>query len=262
MIKEFKDVFKTKKGVLLILSMLTLAICAYLNLITVKTLMIGSDPLNPDAFGISFGTLFLSFLPMITSELMAECFGWKKGFVISSIAYTVCLVFTLIMWGSTFIPGLVFLGDDPFVAMNSYNLVFGASPLILIASAIAYYLGIFFNCFIMGKLKENAQKTGDNKIKLFGRFVISTVIGQTLDNAIFFAVPWIIGHVLLNSIEFAVWNFTYVWQQTFAALIIEVIFEIVFFAFTAYLVKKVNSMPEGLTIIVDNETKEVTEIVD
>jgi uncharacterized integral membrane protein (TIGR00697 family) len=248
---ELKDVFKTKRGLLIVLSMITIAISAYLNLITVKNVLIGN-------FSISFGTLFLSFIPMITSELMAECYGWKKGFVISSLAYTVCLLFTLILWGSTFIPGLVFVGPDAMFATDAYNLLFAASPLILLASAVAYYVGIFFNCYIMGKLKDSAEKHGDSKGKLFGRFALSTLVGQTMDNAIFFMIPAI----------FMTWgatwydNWTYVWQQTTAALGFEVLYEVVFFFLTAYLVKKINGMPEGLNIVVDKETREVVEIID
>lgn len=250
MLTEFRDVFKTKRGVLIALSMITIAISAYLNLITVKNLMIGN-------FGVSFGTLFVSFLPMISSELMAECYGWKKGFVISSLAYTVCLIFTLILWGSTYIPGMVFVGPDPLFATDAYNLLFSASPLILIASAVAYYLGIFFNCYIMGKLKERAERTGDSKVKLFGRFLLSTTVGQTLDNAIFFLIPAF----------FLTWgptwydNWTYVWQQTTAALVLEVVYEALFFAITSYLVVKINKLPEGLNIVVDGETREVTNII-
>lgn len=244
MIQELRDVFKTKKGVLIILSMLTLAISAYLNLITVKSFMIGEFP-------ISYGTVLLSFLPMITSELMAECFGWKKGFIISSIAYTICLLFTLVMWGSTYLPGLVFIGNDLDFATEAYNIVFASTPVVLIASAIAYYIGIFFNCFILGKLKDRAEHTGDSNWKLFGRFAISTAIGQTLDNAIFFIIPMFFG----------LWDFTYVWQQTAAAFVIEVILEILFFAFTAYLVKRINRMPEGLSIVVNPETHEVEKII-
>lgn len=251
MIGEFKDVFKTKKGILIILSMLTIAISAYLNLITVKNIMVGD-------FSISFGTIFISFLPMITSELMAECFGWKKGFIISSIAYTVCLVFTIIMWGSTYIPGLVFVGPDANFATEAYNLLFSASPVILFSSAIAYYVGIFFNCYIMGKMKERAEKYGDTKGKLFGRLIFSTLVGQTLDNLIFFLIP------AFFFTWGATWaaNLTYVWQQTLAALIFEVVYEGLFFFLTAYFVKKINAMPEGITIIVDEETKEVEKIIE
>ena len=100
-------------------------------------------------------------------------------------------------------------------------------------------------------MKENAEKNGDSKFKLFGRFAISTAIGQTLDNAIFFLIPMFFG----------LWNFTYVWQQTVAAFVIEVILEIIFFAITAHLVKVINKMPEGLTIQVNPDTHEVEEII-
>ena len=251
MFTEFKDVFKTKRGILIVISMLTIAISAYLNLITVKNIMIGN-------FGVSFGTLFISFLPMITSELMSECYGWKKGFVLSSLAYTVCFIFTLILWGSTYIPGMVFVGPDPMFATDAYNLIFSASPIILISSAIAYYLGIFFNCYIMGKLKDRDEKLGDNKLKLFRRFTVSTLVGQTLDNAVFFVIP------ALFFTWGATWadNWTYVWQQTVAALVFEIIYEVVFFAFTSYMVVKINKLPEGINIVVDGETREVKEIVE
>ena len=224
MFKEFKSLFTTKKGVLVTLAIITVAICAYLNIITIKSLMIGN-------FGISYGTLLISFLPMITSEIMSEVYGWKKGFVISSLAYTVCLVFVLILWGSTKLPGEVFEG----FGTEAYNMIFESSPIILIASAIAYYLGIFFNCFIMGKMKKKAQESGkDNGGKLFSRFALSTMVGQTLDNGVFFLIPFFFG----------TWGWTYVWQQTLAAFVIEIAYEIIFFALTRYLTKKIKELPE------------------
>ena len=93
MLNEVKGLFKNKKGVLIILSMITLAICAYLNLITVKSVTL----FNVDWLRISLGTLMVSFIPMITSEIMCEIYGWKKGFIISSVAYTICLIFTIIL---------------------------------------------------------------------------------------------------------------------------------------------------------------------
>lgn len=247
MLGETRDIFRTKKGVLIILSMLTIAISAYLNLITIKNVMIGN-------FAVSFGTLFISFLPMITSELMAECFGWKKGFVISSIAYTICLIFTLILWGTTLIPGEVFPGegDFTFFATDAYNTLFAGQWQLIFASAVAYYVGIFFNCYIMGKLKDRAEQIGDSRLKLFGRLLLSTVVGQTLDNFLFFIIPMMFG----------LWGFTYVWQQTVAALVIEIVYEAVFFFLTAYLVKKINNMPEGVHIMIDEKTREVEEVLD
>ena len=86
MLKELKDLFRTRKGVLIVLSMVTLAICAYLNIITVKSLdlnaLIAGTGNQFDWFKVSLGTLMVSFIPMITSEIMCEVYGWKKGFII------------------------------------------------------------------------------------------------------------------------------------------------------------------------------------
>jgi len=73
-----------------------------------------------------------------------------------------------------------------------------------------------------------------------------------LDNAIFFLIPMM----------FMVWDFTYVWQQTVAALIFEVVYEILFFALTSYMVRKINAMDEGTTIIVDGKTREVADVIN
>ena len=263
--KVFKDLFTTKKGILVVLAMMSVAISAYLNIITVKSVnLFGVSWLN-----ISLGTLAVSFIPMITSEIMSEVYGWKKGFVISSVAYTICLIFTLILDLTTRIgvPTQVYdwvkfneMGDpiglidgfneftilnDGFVA--SYNTLFRGSYVIIIASAIAYYLGIFFNCYIMGKMQKKAIESGkDTNAKRFGRFVLSTVVGQTLDNGIFFLIPMIVVLIApsLHQGALSPWSWNYVLVQTVAAFVIEILYEIIFFPLTNFLTKKVNSLPE------------------
>ena len=46
-----------------------------------------------------------------------------------------------------------------------------------------------------------------------------------------------------------------------AALVIEVVYEAIFFFLTAYLVKLINKMPEGISIVVHEKTKEVIEVI-
>lgn len=250
MLKEFKKLFCNKKGILVVLAMMSVAISAYLNIITVKSIQVWNG------FGISLGTLAVSFIPMITSEIMSEVYGWKKGFVISSVAYTVCLLFTLILDFTTkigFAGNVYALYDDPFLLYDidaftaSYNTVFAGSYVIIIASAVAYYLGIFFNCYIMGKMQQKAIESGrDNAGKRFGRFVLSTVVGQTLDNGVFFIIPMLVILIApaLQQGALAPWDWTYVWQQVLAAFVIEIAYEIIFFPLTNFLTKKVEALPE------------------
>ena len=275
MLKELKGLFTTKKGVLVVLSMITLAICAYLNIITVKSVAMPFQLIPGHDFRISLGTLMVSFIPMITSEILCEVYGWKKGFIISSIAYTVCLLFTIILDLTTRVGfnqsiysifGLMPDVDaiDGFVGANgfesSYNTVFQGTYVIIIASAIAYYLGIFFNCFIMGKMQKAALESGkDNNGKRFGRFLLSTVVGQTLDNAVFFLIPqlFVVISFACGSNPYdqfgalAPWDLSWIYftEQVIAAFVIEIAYEGIFFPLTNFLTKKVEKLPETLEVV-------------
>ena len=161
-------------------------------------------------------------------------------------------------------PGLVF-GQDGF-PVDAYGAIFGQQWSILIGSAVAYYVGIFFNAFIMGKMQKRAQEKGnDNTVKFFARCIISTLVGQLLDNALFFLIaygwalgdPTLMGFPAVTEEIFAedgvtvvavlhgreiLWN--YIWQQILAAFVIEVGYEIILFPLTKLLTKKVASLLE------------------
>lgn len=239
MLKELKELFTTKKGMLVFLAIVTALVTAYLNLITLK----GTPGFWIFDTGISYGTLLVSFVPMLISDLLAEVYGWKKSFIISSVSYTVALFFVLVLWGTTGLPGLVF-GQDGF-PVEAYNTIFGQQWSILIGSALAYYAGIFFNAFVMGKMQEKVRKEdNDTKLKFFARCILSTVIGQLIDNGLFFLIAY-----MPNAIDPVgtgwgtaeiVWS--YIWQQILAAWVIEVGIETAIFPLTHFLVKKVEKL--------------------
>ena len=237
--KELKELFTTKKGMLVFLAIVTSLVTAYLNLITLK----GTPGFWIFNTGISYGTLLVSFVPMLVGDLLAEVYGWKKSFIISSVSYTIALFFVFVLWGTTKLPGLVF-GQEGFT-VDAYNTIFGQQWSILAGSAIAYYAGIFFNAFIMGSMKQKATLLGnDNKFKFFARCIFSTIIGQLIDNALFFLIaymPNVVDPVGTGWGDASiVWS--YIWQQILAALVIEVVFEIILFPITGLLVKKVHKL--------------------
>lgn len=239
MLKELKELFTTKKGLLVFLSIATALVTAYLNLITLK----GTPGFWIFDTGISYGTLLVSFIPMLIGDLLAEVYGWKKSFIISSVSYTVALMFVLILWGTTGLPGLVF-GAEGF-PVDAYNAIFGQQWSILLGSAIAYYVGIFFNAFVMGKMQERAIKLGnDNKWRFFARCILSTVIGQLLDNGLFFLIAYMPNVIDPEGTGWGtagiVWN--YIWQQILAAWVIEIGYEIILFPLTKLLTKKAGKL--------------------
>jgi uncharacterized PurR-regulated membrane protein YhhQ (DUF165 family) len=230
--KELKSLFNNKSGLLVILTMVMALVIAYLNIITIKSLVINGT------FEISYGTLLISFIPMLVGDVLTECYGWKKSFIISSLAYIVSFFFVLVLWGTTLLPGIVFGG----FATDAYNTIFAQQPLLLIASAIAYYAGIFFNCYIMGAMQKRAQEKGtDGTFAFFARCMVSTIIGQFLDNALFFMIGYMPNMLDPEQQE---WAINYVWQQVVAAFVLEGIYELILFPVTKYCVKKVNDLPE------------------
>ena len=96
----------------------------------------------------------------------------------------------------------------------------------------------------MGKMQKRAFQTGDTKLKFFARCILSTVIGQLIDNGLFFLIAY-----MPNAIDPVgtgwgtaeiVWS--YIWQQILAAWVIEVGIETVIFPLTHFLVKKVEKL--------------------
>ena len=243
MLKELKEMFTTKKGLLVFLAVATALVTAYLNLITLK----GTPAFWIFDTGISYGTVLVSFIPMLIGDLLAEVYGWKKSFIISSVSYTVALIFVFILWGTTAMPGLVF-GQDGFT-VDAYNTIFGQQWSILIGSAIAYYAGVFFNAFIMGKMQKKALDSGkDNNVKFFARCIISTVVGQLIDNALFFLIAYMPNAIDPEGTGWGtaeiVWS--YIWQQIIAAWVIEVGTEMLIFPLTRLITKKAAKLPEEL----------------
>lgn len=234
--KELKNLFNNKSGLLVVLTMIMALVIAYLNIITIKSLVIGGS------FEVSYGTLLLSFIPMLVGDVLTEVYGWKKSFIISSLAYLISLFFVMVLWGTTLLPGVVFGG----FATDAYNTIFAQQPLLLIASAFAYYAGIFFNCYIMGYMQKRAKETGkDGTFAFFARCMISTVIGQFLDNALFFLIGYMPNMLDPEQSE---WAINYVWQQVLSAFVVENIYELMLFPVTKYLVKTIDLLPNNMEV--------------
>lgn len=232
---EFKNLFKTKQGILIIASIAYAMVLPYLTIFTLK---------YPDfAQGyLDFGTLFLSFIPMLLGDIMAECFGWKKSLLISSVTYALQLFFLLVLYATASIPGAcIGFGEVASEATFGYELLFSAQWRITIASACAYYFGIFFNSYIMGWMKDICTKNGtDSSFKLFFRCIFSTVIGQLLDNGLFFVLA--MAPVGIDSSSELPWNL--ILGNILLATALEIVYEIILFPLTKKITKTVNNLED------------------
>lgn len=227
---EFKKLFTTKKGILIFITILYSMVMPYLTILTLKYPSFANGC-------IDYGTLCLSFIPMLFGDLLAECYGWKKSVVIATVAYTIQLLFTIVLHLTTLNGNCIGFGDIESIATSAYNLLFGAQWRIMISGAIGYYVGIFMNSFIMGIMKAKV-KDNDNSRWFFFRCIFSTIIGQLLDNGLFFILA--MSPVGIDSSSELPWNLLFI--NIGITSLLEVGYEVLLFPLTKLLTKKINGL--------------------
>lgn len=222
-----KEIFKTKKGVLTLILIAMSMVMIPMNLLT----LIG-QPFR--IFGnqwLDYGSICLSFIPMLLGDLLAECYGAKKAVIYSSIIYAAQLVMTGVLWLFTLSSGA---NDFP-----SFIEIFTQQPQIFIAGVLAYYVGIASNALIMGVGKKVAGDK-DNSAKLFARCILSTVVGQLLDNAIFFLIARAPGcGTFIECFDWIEWT-----TMMFTVTAIEIGYEVILFPLTKTLTKRISRLEE------------------
>lgn len=230
--KELHNLFKTKKGILILVTILYAMVMPYLTIMTLKY------PTFANGW-IDFGTLCLSFIPMLFGDILSECFGWKKATVIATVVYTIQLLFIMVLHLTTLDGACIGFGDAEEFATTGYNILFSAQWRITIASALGYYTGIFTNSFIMGMMKAR-REDNDNTAWFFFRCILSTVIGQLLDNGLFFILA--LAPFGIDSSSELPWDLLF--ANIAIATGLEVGYEIILFPLTKLTTKKINSLEE------------------
>ena len=76
--------------------------------------------------------------------------------------------------------------DEIWAGQEGYAATLGVVPRIAFASAIAYFCGEFVNSYIVAKMKVAMQGK-----KMGLRFVLSTIVGETIDTTIFLLIAFV-----------------------------------------------------------------------
>lgn len=107
------------------------------------------------------------------------------------------------------------------IIQESFAVVLGNVPRILVASLTAYLIGGTLNVKIMAKMKDQGSNS------LFSRAIVSTMVGQLADNLIFASIAFL-GVMEVSQIIY----------MAFSMTILETIYEIVFFPLTRFYINK------------------------
>ncbi len=126
------------------------------------------------------GAIVIFPITYIIGDVLTEVYGYAKARRVIWMGFLANLfaVATFALVGV--LPAAGFWG-----AQDAYDAILGATPRILAASLIAYLVGEFANAYVLARLKVATEGRF-----LWLRTIGSTVVGQSLDSAIFIVVAF------------------------------------------------------------------------
>ncbi len=162
---------------LVMAAFVTILICS--NLIgPAKAAQVTLPLLGPVTFGA--GVLFFP-ISYIFGDILTEVYGYARARKVIWTGFA-ALIFAAIM--SAVIVALPPAPDWP--NQHIYEVAFGNTWRIAMASMTAYFCGEFVNSFVLAKMK-----VWTNGKHLWARFVGSTVAGEAVDSSIFYPLAFL-----------------------------------------------------------------------
>ena len=126
------------------------------------------------------GAIVIFPITYIIGDVLTEVYGYAKARRVIWMGFLANLfaVATFALVGV--LPAAGFWG-----AQEAYDTILGATPRILAASLIAYLVGEFANAYVLARLKVATEGRF-----LWLRTISSTIVGQSLDSAIFIVIAF------------------------------------------------------------------------
>lgn len=195
----------TSSDWLIALAMAYAAVTLAMNVFCMKSLSWGT--------GVTFsdGGQTISWIVFLISNVIVEVWGEKES--IKVITFAAVITFVLLVIGRliVFIPSLAEYEEQN----RAFALVFSNGPRTIVSSIIAFWVGGFVNVHIISRMKR--RKEHDNRVSFFIRASFSTLIGQTVDNAIF---------MILAFAPIGISIYEMMWKDIFSSIIIGTVIEL------------------------------------
>jgi len=196
-----------KSNNLEIITGLFVAVLIISNIVSTKILIFGP-------FTFDGGTLIFP-LTYIFGDILTEVYGYSNSRRIIWIGFLSCLLMSV----TFFIVGILPSSPD-WKNQDSYNLILGVTPRIVLASLIAYLFGEFSNSFVLSKMKLIS-----NGKHLYMRTIGSTIIGQIFDTGLFVFIAFLGMFPIFTLFAIAISN--YIFKVLIEALMTPVTYKVV-----------------------------------
>jgi uncharacterized integral membrane protein (TIGR00697 family) len=163
---------------------------------------------------VTFGAGVLFFpISYVFGDVLTEVYGYARARKVIWAGFG-ALIFAAIM--STVIVALPPAPDWP--NQRIYEVAFGNTWRIVLASITAYFCGEFVNSFVLAKMKVWTQGRF-----MWARFVGSTIAGEAVDSSIFYPLAFLGSGIMPDAL---------VWKLTAVQFVTKTAVEIVFLPIT------------------------------
>ncbi len=173
----------------LMLALFVLSVFA-MNLLANKSINTGTEYLALDC------GIVVSWVAFLTMDVLTKHFGPKAATQLSVLAIVINLVFSLLLFAVSRIPGVWSQGDE--AAGVAINGVFGGTWFVVLGSTVAFVASAIVNNFFNYFLGKVRFKKPDGLGAFVLRSYVSTALGQFIDNLLF---------ALLVCLPFFGWSF-------------------------------------------------------
>lgn len=167
-------------------------------------------------WGYTFGAGILFFpISYVFGDVMTEVYGYARARRVVWAGFA-ALIFASLM--STIILRMPAAPSWPH--QGAFEIAFGNTPRIAMASLVAFFVGEFSNSYVLAKMKLRSQGR-----HLWMRTIGSTIVGEAIDSMVFYPLAF-----------WGLWDFSVVVQVMIGNYVLKVLWEIVMTPFTYKLV--------------------------
>jgi len=155
--------------------------------------------MKPMSFGTGFiwmdGGLLISWIVFLISNVIVEAYDKRTAIIITGIAAILTLLISCLGWLEVQLPTM----EQYETQAEHFAYIFSNGPRTIISSVVAFFVGNVVNISVIARLKNNHQSPITNHPSpltsnpspltphqsFWLRAVISTIIGQIVDNSLF-----------------------------------------------------------------------------
>jgi uncharacterized integral membrane protein (TIGR00697 family) len=161
-------------------------------------------------FTFSAGVLFFP-ISYIFGDILTEVYGYARARKVVWAGFGALAFASFMSWAI-----LAFPPAPAWPHQEAYEVVFGSTPRIVLASLIAYFAGEFCNSYVLARMKVSSGGRA-----LWARTIGSTIVGEAVDSLIFYPVAFLF-----------VWETELVWRVMLSNYLLKVLWETVMTPFT------------------------------